>query len=88
MDANQQGKQSPQVQALLQDTARLRQLLATPEVRQLAQLLDRRSEGTLQRSAQSAQAGDTGALEQLMQGLADTQEGAQLIAKLQQKLQL
>lgn len=68
------------------DGEALRQLLSSPEVRQLAALLNARSGGNLQQAAQSAKAGDTTQLEQLMRSLSATAEGARLLAQLQGKL--
>ncbi len=76
---------TPEAQALLRDTARLREALSSPEVRRLAELLNAGS-GGLRQAAQSAKAGDTAQLEQLMRGLSSTEEGARLIAQLQGKL--
>ena len=76
----------PSPEQLMKDPEKLRALLASPEVRQLAALLNARSGGGLQSAAQSAKAGDTSQLLQLMQGLAATQEGAKLLEQLQGKL--
>ena len=70
----------------MKDPEKLRALLTSPEVRQLAALLNARSGGGLQQAAQSAKAGDSAQLQQLMQGLAATREGAQLLEQLQGKL--
>lgn len=77
---------TPDAQQLLQDSAKLRELLSSPEVRQLAALLNARSGGGLKSAAQSAKGGDASQLEQLMQGLSSTEEGARLIAQLQSRL--
>lgn len=77
---------TPEAQALLRDTARLREALSSPEVRRLAELLNAGSGGGLRQAAQSAKAGDTAQLEQLMRGLSSTEEGARLIAQLQGRL--
>lgn len=77
---------APDARELLKDTAKLRELLGSPEVRQLAALLNARSGGRLQSAAQSAKGGDASQLEQLMQGLSSTEEGARLIAQLQGRL--
>ena len=77
---------TPEAKELLKDTARLREMLSSPEVRQLAQMLNARSGGNLQRAAQSAKGGDASQLEQMIRGLSSTQEGARLIAQLQGKL--
>ena len=68
------------------DGETLKALLASPEVRQLAALLNARSGGGLQAAAQSAKAGDTAQLEQLLRSLGGTPEGARLLEQLQGKL--
>ena len=68
------------------DGERLRALLASPEVRQLAAMLNAGSGGTLQQVAQSARAGDTKGLEGLIKQLSATPEGARLLSQLQGKL--
>ena len=70
----------------MKDPEKLRALLSSPEVRQLAALLNARSGGALQQAAQSAKSGDSAQLQQLMQGLAATREGALLLEQLQGKL--
>lgn len=77
---------SPEARELLKDTARLRQMLSSPEVRRLAELLNASSGGNLRQAAQSAQSGDSSQLEQMMRSLSSTPEGARLIAQLQGKL--
>lgn len=85
MAGAQKPMQTPEAQELLKDSARLREMLSSPEVRRLAELLNARS-GGLRQAAQSAKGGDTAQLEQLMQGLSSTEEGARLIAQLQGKM--
>ena len=70
----------------MKDPEKLRSVLSSPEVRQLAALLNARSGGNLGAAARSAKDGNTSQLEQLMQGLAATQEGARLLEQLQGKL--
>lgn len=77
---------TPEARELLKDTARLRQMLSSPEVRRLAELLNASSGGNLRQAAQSAQSGDASQLEQMMRSLSSTPEGARLIAQLQGKL--
>lgn len=79
--------QSPEVQALLKDSAKLKEMLSSPEVRQLAEMLNARSGGDLKRAATAAKAGNTEQLAQMMKGLSATGEGAQLLASLQRKLE-
>ena len=86
MAGTQKPMQTPEAQELLKDSARLREMLSSPEVRRLAELLNARSGGGLRQVAQSAKGGDTAQLEQLMQGLSSTEEGARLIAQLQGKM--
>lgn len=66
--------------------AKLRALLSSPEVRQLAALLEQASGGSLQQAAQSARAGDASQLTELLKRLGSTPEGAQLLERLQGKL--
>lgn len=68
------------------DGAKLRALLSSPEVRELAALLDRASGGSLQQAAQSARAGDATGLTELVKRLGTTPEGARLLERLQGKL--
>lgn len=70
----------------MKDPEKLRALLSSPEVRQLAALLNARSGGGLQQAAQSAKAGDSTQLQQMMQSFASTAEGARLLEQLQGKL--
>lgn len=70
----------------VKDPEKLRALLTSPEVRQLAALLNARSGGGLQQAAQSAKAGDASQLQQMMQRFAATPEGARLLEQLQGKL--
>ncbi len=79
-------KQPMDARQLPGDPAKWKELLSSPEVRQLAALLDAGSGGGLQSAAQSAKQGDTTRLEQLMRGLSATEEGARLLAQLQRKL--
>ena len=76
-----------QAQALLGDPARLKSLLSSPEVRRLAQMLDKNSGGGLKQAAGAARAGNTAQLTELMQGLSASPEGAALMQKLQGKLE-
>lgn len=78
-------KQQP-VPDFMKDPEKLRAVLSSPEVRQLAALLNASSGGNLKSAAQSAKGGNTSQLEQLVQGLAATQEGARLLEQLQGKL--
>lgn len=78
--------QSPEARELLKDTGRLKALISSPEVRQLAQLLNAQSGGGLQNAASAAKAGDTTQLEALVKGLSSTPEGAKLLAQLQGKI--
>lgn len=68
------------------DGEKLRALLASPEMRQLASLLNAGSGGALQQAAQSAKAGDTAQLMALVKALGSTPEGARLLSQLQGKL--
>lgn len=78
---------SAQAQALLNNPARLKALLSSPEVRQLAQLLDQSSGGGLKQAAGAAKAGNPERLTALMRGLSASSEGAALMQKLQGKLE-
>ena len=86
MAGSKEPMHTPEAQALLKDTARLRQMLSSPEVRRLAELLNASSGGNLRQAAQSARGGDSSQLELMMRSLSSTDEGARLIAQLQGKL--
>lgn len=86
MAGSKEPLQTPDAQQLLRDSAKLKELLSSPEVRRLMELLNARSGGNLKSAAQNAKGGDTSQLEQLMQGLSSTEEGAMLIAQLQGRL--
>ena len=62
----------PGAEALMKDKEKLRQVLASPEVRRLA--------------ARSAQSGDTAQLEQMMRALGASPVGAKLMEQLQKML--
>ena len=49
MAGSKEPMHTPEAQALLKDTARLRQMLSSPEVRRLAELLNASSGGNLPR---------------------------------------
>ena len=76
----------PGAEALMKDKEKLRQVLASPEVRQLAAVLNTQSGGQLRHAARSAQSGDTAQLEQMMRALGASQEGAKLMEQLQKML--
>ena len=76
----------PGAGALMKDKEKLRQVLSSPEVRQLAAVLNAQSGGQLQRAARSAQSGNTAQLEQMMRALGASPEGAKLMEQLQKKL--
>ena len=86
MAGTQKPMQTPEAQELLKDSARLREMLSSPEVRRLAELLNARSGGACGRRPRAPREGMTAQLEQLMQGLSSTEEGARLIAQLQGKM--
>ena len=71
---------------LLRDREKLKELMASPELQQLAKLLESQSGGTLSSAAAQAQDGDTKALEQLLRGLAGTREGAIALERMRKKL--
>ncbi len=73
-------------QEILKHPEQLRALMNAPEVRQLAQLLNRQSGGTLQSAAEHAKQGDHTALQKMIEALSATQEGAKLISQIQNKL--
>ena len=70
----------PGAEALMKDKEKLRQVLASPEVRQT------QSGGQLRHAARSAQSGDTAQLEQMMRALGASPEGAKLMEQLQKML--
>ena len=76
----------PGAEALMKDKEKLRQVLASPEVRQLAAVLNAQSGGQLRHGAHSAQSGDTAQLEQMMRALGASPEGAKLMEQLQKML--
>ncbi len=79
-------KQPMDPREVLKHPEQLRSLMNSPEVRQLAQLLNNRSGGHLQSAAEHAKQGDSAALQGMLDALSATQEGAKLIAQIQSKL--
>lgn len=78
--------QSMDPKELLKHPEQLRALMSSPEVRQLAQLLNSRSGGHLQSAAEQAKQGDSTPLKGMIESLSATQEGAKLISQIQSKL--
>ncbi len=75
---------TPQAEALLRDPAALRQLIASPEGRRLAELMSR--QGDLPRAAQQARQGDPSQLTRQLAAILRTPEGAKLAEALQRSL--
>ena len=76
----------PGAEALMKDKENLHQVLASPEVRQLAAVLNTPTSVQLRHAARSAQSGDAAQLEQMMRALGASPEGAKLMEQLQKML--
>ncbi len=75
---------TPQAEALLKDSAALRQLIDSPEGRRLAELMAR--QGDLPRAAQQARQGDPSQLTRQLAAILQTPEGAKLAEAIRRNL--
>lgn len=73
----------PQARRMLADRGALEALLASPDAKALAALLQRQDGAALQRVADAAGQGDTAPLQALVQSLLDSREGARAAQRLQ-----
>lgn len=78
-------KKDPQAAKLLSDPAGLKALLSAPETQQLMSLLNQSAGSGLQSAAQAAAKGKPQELMSMLQGLLNTQEGAQLVQRIEQQ---
>lgn len=72
--------------ALAKNKALLESLAKSPDTRRLMELLSKQSGGGLQSAAQSAAHGDTAALTGLVRQVMSSQEGAELIQRIRDKV--
>ena len=77
---------NPQAKQLLADQKAVRQLLNSPETRQLLQSLQHKTAQRLQQAAQSALQGDTAALSGVLEDLAKDPQAAKAMEQLDQTL--
>ena len=75
---------SPQAEALLKNRDALQALMASPEGRQLMELMNR--QGELPRAAQQAMQGDPSQLTRQLAAILQTPEGARLAQALRRNL--
>ncbi|GEM_PF-3266588 len=78
---------SPEAAELLKDPARLKALMQSPETRQLMQLLSSRNGSGLRQAAEQAKKGNSSALSEMLRQVTDSREGADLIGRLQSKME-
>lgn len=79
--------QSPQAAKLLGNPATLAALIASPDTKQLLDLLNHSAGGNLQGAAQRAAKGDMGELMGLISGLTKDPKGAKIVEDLQKNMQ-
>lgn len=77
---------NPQAKRLLADQKAVRQLLKSPETRQLLQSLQHKNAQRLQEAAKSALQGDTAALSGVLEDLAKDPQAAKAMEQLDQTL--
>lgn len=87
MSQNKDPLRSPEAAALLKDSARLRELLRSPETRQLMEMLSSGNDGSLQQAAEQARKGDTSGLTAMMNRLMSSRDGAALVEQIRKKVQ-
>ncbi len=78
--------ESPEAVSLMQDAAALKELLGSPETRQLLSLLSAQNGAALQEAAQQAKGGDARGLSAMLTNLSSTKDGAAALAQMEQKL--
>lgn len=74
---------APEAAALLKNKAALQTILSSPETRKLMSALSRQNGSHLKDAAQKAKQGDLSSLSAMVNQLASSAEGSQLIEKLQ-----
>ncbi len=77
---------SPEAASLLRDAAALKELLGSPETRQLLSVLSAQNGAALQEAAQQAKGGDARSLSAMLTNLSNTKDGADVLAQMEQKL--
>lgn len=78
--------QSPQAAELMKNPSALKQLLQSPEAKQLLSMLTAKHSDGLKGAAEQAKAGDTTALLSMVNDVMSQPEGAHLMAQLEAKL--
>jgi len=78
----------PNLQQLLSNKKALQQVAQSPDARALAELLTKgQDQASLQKIAQDAAKGDTAQLGQLVQSIASSPSGAELLRRLSQSIE-
>jgi hypothetical protein len=77
---------NPNAAALLKNPAALKALLNAPDTQKLMQMLTQKAGGGLKSAASAAAKGDTRALNDLVGQVMNSQEGAQVIQRIQQNI--
>lgn len=78
----------PNLQQLLSNKKALQQVAQSPDARALAELLNKgQDRASLQKIAQDAAKGDTAQLGQLVQSIASSPSGAELLRRLSQSIE-
>lgn len=76
-------RQNPEDASLLQDQAALKALLQSPDAKRLMELLTQQNGQQLKQAAAKAGNGDTSSLSAMLNGLSQSQEGRQLMERLE-----
>lgn len=77
---------TPEAASLMGDAAALKELLGSPETRQLLSVLSAQNGAALQEAAQQARGGDTSRLSAMLSGLGSTRDGAAALEQMERKL--
>ncbi len=80
-------QQNPEAAALLQNQAALKALLQSPDAKRLMELLTQQNGQQLKQAAAKAGTGDTASLSAMLNNLSQSQEGRQLMDRLQKQLE-
>ncbi len=76
---------SRDAEALLKDKSALKNLLGSPEAKQLISMLATQGTGKLKSAAEQAKSGDPAALVSMVNGIMEQPGGAKLIQQIEQK---
>lgn len=86
-DSLPQGANTEEMARLLKDRNALQALLQSSDAQQLIRLLTTQNGAQLQSAAKQASNGDSKALTEMLGKLTNSQEGAQLVNRLQKQIQ-